>query len=77
MPVEASVAAILRATWPDLPRPGDDDAALGVANEIDRGGEGRSERALQRRRDRGDAAGFGVEGAQGRLHGLVHVIGPG
>ena len=47
-----------------LAEPGDDDAALGLADQFDGGGKGRPERALQGRRDRGDAAGPGIERAQ-------------
>ena len=39
MPVEASVAAILRPTWPRLAHAGDDDPALGGRDELDGGRE--------------------------------------
>ena len=43
--------------------PGDDDAALGAANEIGRPRKGFTEIGSQRRFDRGDAAAFGLQGA--------------
>ncbi len=47
-----------------LAHAGDDQAALGVADQFDGGGEGRPKRALQRGRERGDAAALGLERAQ-------------
>ena len=77
MPVEAKVAAILRADMAGFAEPGDDQPALGVANEIGGGGKRRAEIGLQRRGDRGDAAAFGLERTQGRLNGGVRGFGPG
>ena len=67
----------LAADMAGFAEPGDDHAALGVADEIGRGGKGRAETDLQRRGDRGDAAALGVERAQGRLDGGVRGIGAG
>ena len=77
VPVEASVAAILRATWPDLPSPVTMTRPLACADQVDGGGKGRPERALQGRRDRADAADPGIERAQRRLNGGVRVFGAG
>ncbi len=55
----------------------DDQSPPGVANEIGRGGKRDTEIGLQRRGQRGDAAGFGIEGAQSRRHGSGCRIGPG
>ena len=77
VPVEAKRRRDLAADMARLAEPGDDDAALGVADQVDGGGEGRPERALQRGRDRGDAAGFRIERAQGRLDGGARVVGAG
>ena len=40
MPVEASVAAILRPTWPDLPMPVTMTRPRALADQLDRGDEG-------------------------------------
>ena len=77
VPVEAKVAAILRPIWPDLPSPVTISRPLALRMQIDGRGERRAEVGLQRRRDRGDAAGLGIERAQGRLDGGVGVIGAG
>ena len=47
MPVDAKVAAILRATWPDLPMPGADHAATA----FEHAGAGRGKGAVQARRN--------------------------
>ena len=46
----------------------DDQPALGAADQLGRGGKGRTEVGLQRRGERGDAAALGVQRAQCRLH---------
>ena len=54
--------------------PGDDDAALGLLDDLDGLGKRRPERALQGGRDRADAGNTGIERAQGRLNGGIGVL---
>ena len=77
VPVEAKVAAILRPTWPDLPSPVTISRPLALRIRSTAAANGAREIGLQRGRDRGDAAAFGVERAQGRLDGGVSGIGAG
>ena len=78
VPVEAKVAAILRPIWPDLPSPVTISAALGARGSGRRRRRTpRRDRILQRRRQRGDAAAFGLQRAQRRLDGGVRVVGAG
>ncbi len=58
-----------------LAEPGDDDAPLGVADQLDGFGKCRAERPLQRRDDRGNAAASDLQRAQRRLHGGAGVVG--
>ena len=60
-----------------LAEPGDDDAALGLPDQVDGAGERRAERTLQRCGDRRDAAGADLERAQRRLDGGISVPGAG
>ena len=57
-----------------LAEPGDDDAALGLADQVDRFRECRPKRALQRGRERRDPLAAGLERAQRRLDGGVGVV---
>ena len=50
---------------------GDDQAALGAADQLGCGGKGRTQIGLQGSGERGDAAALGVQRAQRRLHGGV------
>ena len=77
MPVEASVAAILRATWPDLPSPVTMTRPLASRISSTAAVKAVAERALQGGRDRGDAGGFRIERAQAGLDGGARVIGAG
>jgi len=54
-----------------LAEPGDDDAPLGLADDLDGFGKGRPERALQGRGDGADAVHSGIERPQGRFNGGV------
>jgi hypothetical protein len=57
---------------PDMARlaePGDDDPALGLADQSDRFGKRDTERTLQRCNDGGNAVASDFQRAQGRLHG--------
>ena len=67
VPVEAKVAAILRRDVAGLAHAGDDDAALGAADQLDRGDEGLAEPIVDRGGQRCDAAGFGLQRAQRRF----------
>ena len=64
VPVEAKVAAILRATWPDLPMPVTMTRPLARADQLDRGDEGLPEPVMDGGGQRSDAAGLGIERAQ-------------
>ncbi len=66
VPVEASVAAILRADMAGLAHAGDDDAAARVADRVDRGNEGAPSPSRHGRGERGDAVALGIERAQRR-----------
>ena len=69
-PVEARVAAILRATWPDLPMPVTMTRPRRGGDRLDRGREGRAELALagppHRLAERVEPAPLDVEGSQRR-----------
>ena len=56
----------LAADVAGLAHPGDDQPALGAADQIDRGHERAAEPVADRRRQRGHPAGFRLEGAQRR-----------
>ena len=66
VPVEAKVAAILRPTWPDLPMPVTITRPRALRDQVDGGGEGAPEPVVDRRHQRGDAAGLGLERAHRR-----------
>ncbi len=67
----------LAADMAGLAESGDDQPALGVPDQLGGSGKGHAEIGLQRRRQRGDPAAFGVERAQGRLDGGINGIGAG
>ena len=66
VPVEASVAAILRATWPDLPMPVTITRPRAAADGFDGGDEGRAESVADGGGQRRQALAFGLERAQRR-----------
>ena len=63
----------LAADMAGFAEPGDDQPALGVADQFGGGSKGGAEIGLQRRGERDDAAAFGVQRAQCRLHGGVRL----
>ena len=66
VPVEASVAAILRAMWPDLPMPVTIKRPRAPANGLDGGDERRAQSVAHGRRQRRQALALGLQRAQRR-----------
>ena len=67
VPVEAKVAAILRPTWPDLPRPVTISRPLALRIRSAAAANADAEIGPERGSERGHAAGLGLECAQRRL----------
>ena len=65
VPVEASVAAILRATWPDLPMPDTTTRPVAARQQVDRAGEA----AVQPGGERLQAGRLGVQHRAGDIDG--------